>query len=393
MAVGLTLMLTTTGLAFYLILPTPFGVIIDPGKDSKVYTIHAAIAIDGDADFSDTALLEGWPGDGSPENPYIIDGLDIDLFGEDCPCINISNTRVSFIISNCNLTGDIGILLENVTNSELVSNTCNNNWFGIWVRFSGSNTVAKNNCSNNGKAGIFLENVINCDLVNNTCISNNEDGIWQMWSENNTIANNTCTSNGGHGIYLFKSRNTTVTNNICDNNNVAADEEFGGGIYICGSGSTSLFNNTCNDNTRYGLCIHDSNSNALENNTCNSNDIGISLVGSDYNTVTNNTCNSNDIGIYLGTSDYNAVANNTCNNNRIGIGLYALDTNLVVNNTCLGNTEHDIDGWYITDEDGTEENETDEFDPVILLPIGLAGIIMLGAAWRMLSGIREFNKT
>ncbi|MCK5239872.1 MAG: hypothetical protein KAR33_10015, partial [Candidatus Thorarchaeota archaeon] len=30
-------------------------------------TPHGPIAIDGDASFSDTALLEGWPGDGSPE--------------------------------------------------------------------------------------------------------------------------------------------------------------------------------------------------------------------------------------------------------------------------------------------------------------------------------------
>ncbi|MHA1909534.1 MAG: hypothetical protein ACW98Y_19705, partial [Candidatus Thorarchaeota archaeon] len=39
-------------------------------------TPHGPIAIDGDASFSDIAQLEGWPGDGSPENPYIIDGLD-----------------------------------------------------------------------------------------------------------------------------------------------------------------------------------------------------------------------------------------------------------------------------------------------------------------------------
>ena len=40
---------------------------------------HDPIAIDGDASFSDTAQLEGWPGDGSPENPYIIDGLTLIL--------------------------------------------------------------------------------------------------------------------------------------------------------------------------------------------------------------------------------------------------------------------------------------------------------------------------
>ena len=70
-------------------------------------TPHAPIAIDGDANFTDTALLEGWHGDGSPENPFIIDRLDIDLGGNNGSCISITNTQVSFIISNCNLTGAI----------------------------------------------------------------------------------------------------------------------------------------------------------------------------------------------------------------------------------------------------------------------------------------------
>jgi parallel beta-helix repeat protein len=74
--------------------------------------------------------------------------------------------------------------------------------------------------------------------------------------------------------------------------------------------------------------------------------------------------------------------NNTCNNNRIGIYLYDLGSNTVENNTFSGNTEHDI----------LEEFETEEFvaiDPVVLLVVGLAGITLLGAGWRMaeLSGV------
>ena len=115
-----------------------------------------SIAIDGDADFAATALLEGWPGDGSSENPYIIDGLGIDLGNEDGNCIMINNTRVSFTISNCNLTGAnnqmmeggcAGILLFNVFNGELVNNTCNNNKIGIYLIESDSNTVADNTCT------------------------------------------------------------------------------------------------------------------------------------------------------------------------------------------------------------------------------------------------------
>jgi hypothetical protein len=34
---------------------------------------------------------------------------------------------------------------------------------------------------------------------------------------------------------------------------------------------------------------------------------------------------------------------------------------------------------------------TEELDPVVLLPIGLAGIVMLGSGWKLLSGIRKYN--
>jgi hypothetical protein len=51
----------------------------------------------------------------------------------------------------------------------------------------------------------------------------------------------------------------------------------------------------------------------------------------------------------------------------------------------------------MTEEDGTEEIGTgedgiEESGPGVLLFIGFAGIIMLGAGWKLLSGIREFNR-
>ena len=69
---------------------------------------------------------------------------------------------------------------------------------------------------------------------------------------------------------------------------------------------------------------------------------------------------SNEIGIYLDDeSDFNTVENNTFS----------------------GNTEHDTLGEYMTEES----------DPEVFLLVGFAGIIVLGAGWRMLSGIRKFN--
>jgi len=215
-AVSLTFILMTSGLVYYLMLPPPYTPPPPPPPP------HAVIAIDGDANFSDTALLEGWPGDGSPENPFIIDGLDIVVDGGHL--ISISNTRVSFTISNCNLTGacvntmygtdGTGIYLNNVTNGELVNNICNSNWHGISLGESDHNTVVNNTCINNrgicippswygvvtphpggNDIGISLEESDSNFVVDNIC-NNNEIGIYlDDESEFNTVENNTFSGN------------------------------------------------------------------------------------------------------------------------------------------------------------------------------------------------------
>ena len=379
-------------------LPKPL--LIVNGEDDVFNNIgRGIIVIDGDANFSDTALLEGWPGDGSAENPFIIDGLEIDRGGEEGHCISIRNTQVSFIMRNCRLTGanitnpsfivppmlhsfltlsGAGVLLLNVSNGELVNNTCNSNCrFGIYLMDSHLNTVVNNTCYSNG-IGIFIWSSSSNTLVNNTCNSNRQ-GITLMNSHSNTVANNTCSSNEDSGIDLGGSHNI-VANNTCNNNtyygiqlyeatlNTVADNTCNnntwGGIGLYMSGANIVVNNTCTNNG-FGISFYESYSNTVVNNTCFHNRIGISIDGSDYNTMVNNTCNSNDIGIslepirvhivdidvtYWIESFSNTVANNTCNYNRIGIYVYGSESNTVVNNTFLGNTEHDI----------VDESELDE---------------------------------
>ncbi|MHA1937726.1 MAG: right-handed parallel beta-helix repeat-containing protein, partial [Candidatus Thorarchaeota archaeon] len=260
MVVGLSFILITTGLTYYLIQPSPL-----PYQPLQL-TPHGAIEIDGDANFAATALLEEWPGDGSPENPYIIDGLEIDLGDGPSHCIDIRNTRVSFIISNCNLTGayplgwqyrEAGIHLNNVTNGELVENIVDSNYNGIILYKSDYNTVVNNTFNNNTRNGIALEESDSNTVINNICNKNNF-GIRLGSSNHNTVANNTC-NNNDYGIHLYESHSNTVTDNICNNNRF--------GIYLDnGSESNTMANNTCNSN-RIGIYLTESDSNTVENNT------------------------------------------------------------------------------------------------------------------------------
>ncbi|MFW9792999.1 MAG: NosD domain-containing protein [Candidatus Thorarchaeota archaeon] len=413
------------------------AVVSEPEKQRMLvaYAPHGRIAIDGDANFSDTALLEGWPGDGSPENPFIIDGLDINVGYAGGYCISINNTLVSFTISNCNLSSmpggiilSAGIHLENVTNGELVNNNISTGFDGISLLSSDSNTVSDNTCYNNwidiilvsshfnivennigeiilesshsntvennisyislesshsnivdnNIGDISLESSNSNTIISNIC-TNNENGIFFTGSHN-TVANNTCT-NGEFGISFSGSHNN-VTNNNCSNNT-----EYG--IYLSNAESNTVSYNTCNNNS-HGIYTTDSDSNTVMNNNCSNNtEFGIYLNNAESNTVSYNTCNNNNYGIFLYDSHLNTVANNICNYNGIGIYLDLSETNTVAHNTCLRNTEHDI---YLSDSEfnTVENNITTLTYSVILLLGGVLfllplGIVVVGFRKRMVS--------
>ncbi|MFX1559791.1 MAG: nitrous oxide reductase family maturation protein NosD [Promethearchaeota archaeon] len=331
-------------------------------------TTHGPIAIDGDANFSATAFLEGWPGYGSPEHPFIIDGLDIDLGGAPGNCIGISNTQVSFIIRNCILTGAVistpwgaggwGIYLLNVANGELVNNTClDTDGSGIFLLASDYNTLADNTCINTGN-GIDL------------CISNH-----------NTVANNTCNTDG-NGIWLT-GNHTTVVNNTCNSNG-------GHGIKLEISNSNTVADNTCTSNGEDGISLDDSHFNIVTNNMCNSSNYnGIELYLSDDNTLESNICiNNTGIGILLDGSNFNTLTKNICNYNRIGIWFHNSYSNTWVKNICSGNTEQGMFEDFEPEE--PEEIEFPEVEvPEALLVFGFITLTLLGAGWRKTKLSRE----
>jgi parallel beta-helix repeat protein len=377
MAVGLSFILATS-LLYYLMLATAQSPIQPAPRTSLQITPQGGIAIDGDVSFLATAQLKGWPGDGSPGDPYIIDGLDIDLGGEFGNCIDIRNTQMSFIISNCNLTGAyFGICLENVTNGELFNNTCVHNFSGIYLIDSDYNTVVNNICTDNDDCGIMFYNSDSNIADNNICNYNEYAGIYNSWeSWDNTVVNNTCSNNRIHGIHLLFSDFIITTDNTC----------FGNGHYgirVEYSHNTTLVNNNCSSNAIVGIELGDSHYTIITNNTCNHNNLGMFIDDSNLCTIVNNDCFYNDVGIELSNSNYNVVAGNDCSNNIKCIYIYESSSNMVFNNTCNCYTEHD---FHFDDPDTITE-----FDSVVPLLIGSAGIIVLGAGRKLVTRIRKFD--
>jgi hypothetical protein len=68
---------------------------------NSVNLISKRIYIDGNPAFDSMATTEGWPGNGSAVDPYIIDGYGFNLHGTSGWGVYIQNTDRHFIMSNC----------------------------------------------------------------------------------------------------------------------------------------------------------------------------------------------------------------------------------------------------------------------------------------------------
>ncbi len=145
----------------------------DVNIEDTDYTVREPIRIDGNDDFAAQVAAEGWPGDGSEGDPYVIEGYEIDGTGYGYG-IYIGNTTVHFVVRNC--------YIHNVTVKD--------------------GTQEQN-------TGIYLYKVQNGRFEDNNLY--NKHGFVLWYSENNIIHNNTITA--GRGIHLWYSDNNTISNN------------------------------------------------------------------------------------------------------------------------------------------------------------------------------------
>ena len=372
-------------------------------------TVHAPIHITSNSDFASQASANGWPGDGTQGNPYMIDGYDIDGQGGTY-CIWIENTSVWFVIRNCklwNATSTVsepygtGICLKNVQHGTLANNNCSGNSYGISLYSSSNyNNITNNNCSGNSY-GISLYSSSNNNITNNNCSGNSWGGIYlHSSSNNNNITNNYCSGNSHYGIYLYSSSNNNIMNNtlwnngigigggslehwnthIIENNTVNGKPVYyyknqDGGTVHSDAGQVILANCTnmvvsglTLTNTSIGIELGFSSYNNITNNNCSGNSWGIFLDESCNNNITNNNCSGNSWGgISLAGSSNNNITNNNCSGNEGGIHLSSSNNNNITNNYCSGNSH---DGIYLhssSNNNITNNNCSDNSDDGIYL--------------------------
>lgn len=223
-------------------------------------------------------------------------------------CIDNSDNNV---IENCNIHDNTGrgIFIYTYSDGNSIKNCdiSNNSLYGVQIHDNSDNNVIENcdiyehdNVNNNG---IYISGTSIGNNVKNCDVSNNYRGIKISSSDSNTIIDSNIGSNNDAGIVMITdSGSNTVTNcNIYSNDD---------GINITGfstypSSQNDIMNCNIYSNTQYGICISGfSNSNRIINrNNIRDNDYGIYISDSDssnneihHNNFENNNYNAYDAG-------------------------------------------------------------------------------------------------
>ncbi len=156
-------------------------------------------------------------GNGIESDPYIIEDI---LFTGTAFCLSIFNSAKYFIITNCTISGNKGLLLSNVTNGQIIdSNIINNVGEGMNIDTCSAILVSGNNITDN-VAGVLLNDCTFASFSNNNISNNLGEGISLETSNNNIlISENNIKNNTAEGIMIDKDsfNNTIWGNDISDN--------------------------------------------------------------------------------------------------------------------------------------------------------------------------------
>jgi parallel beta-helix repeat protein len=340
--------------------------------------------INNDTEFAALAVAEGWVGDGSAGNPYIIENYDIDGGGFGY-CIYIGNTTVNFIIRDSsfyNSSGNggayywnSGVALFNAPNGTMTGNTFENcTGDALYLDGITNITISQNTFLNGTASGIYMESSTGNFIDNNTFDNNNYGLEMNTNSNSNIITNNTFTNNS-EALDLWTCDNNIIADNIGDNNGMFAylfsgcnGNEFvnntisnsGTGIYLQSNcDGNTIQNNTIFNLTQEGIIIESSDSNTIDSNDIQKCREGIYTILALLNTISNNTLSNNsNNGIYLDpSSDQNTISNNTLTDNgEYGILMISADFNIIIYNDIFNNNLYGINATNTTNDNEIHHN-------------------------------------
>ncbi|MHA2025459.1 MAG: right-handed parallel beta-helix repeat-containing protein [Candidatus Thorarchaeota archaeon] len=317
-------------------LPTTMNSVLQSSDENNTITIqdqqnpsyvpHSPIIINSNSDFES----QGWPGNGTLNNPYVIEGFSIITDGE--MCITISNTDVFFIIKDCQISSSShweglwnrGVTLGNVTHGVIENLTISKKWMGIYIGSSSNCSVSECEIYDNGLAmhihGLYnKEYPENCTIFNNTLYDNRE-GIHLSHVRHCSVDQNDILG----AIYFEETIECVVSNNRIDGSQAGFWSYF---LSLYDTVDTLVVNNTM-INSGLEFDIFGNPSVQLHNNTVNDKPIGY------FVDISDSVISPNDYGqLILVNCDNVTVRDGTISNTAKGVSFYSCSDCIIENVT------------------------------------------------------------
>lgn len=181
---------------------------IEKQATQENYEYHVRIVIVDESDFA----AYGFSGQGTSQNPYAIEGLNITGAGS---CIWIEEVEVYFVIRNCFLRPGINspaISMQDCRNGKVTNCWIQDAWRGIALSWS-SNMVISDNVIVSGIIGIESSIGFNHSYSGNIIVENSFG--CDINDHNSTIVDNRIYANTRNGLTLTGgSYNNTISGNI-----------------------------------------------------------------------------------------------------------------------------------------------------------------------------------
>jgi len=340
-----------------------------------------------DGNWSATTSYDWCSGDGSWNNPYIIENVTINAFGSPTGCGILIENSINdyFIIRNCTVFNsgttilNAGIRMENTNNGILKNNTCStDNCYGIHLVDNCYNHTILENIANDNSRGINIENGnMNILLINNTLSYNKYDGI-RLYGDHCNVSNNYLKNNGQYGIVLSGHNNTIKGNQIYKGGlllshgnlenlnshdvdatnlvnekhlywysnrvNLGANDFIDAGQVILVNCTDSLITNLNVSYAGNGITLYYCNNNNVTNNIANYNSNEGIFIWGDYNIISGNTANNNYYGLSIHQGNNRVFENTVTHNDREGIS-FAGSYNSFLTNNVSHNQNDGMVGW------------------------------------------------
>ncbi len=180
-------------------------------EEDLLLSSNDVIRIDSDDEFENFSVAEGIPGNGSEEDPYVIEGYDIDAEGNGNG-IFIGNTTVHFTIKDCSVYN------ASKDHSSLYKKGAAISFFNV---VNGS--VTENNCSDSFN-GILLDKTTSVILEENSFMGNDAYGLYIYYSSDNTVYRNQFL--GDDGIYIYSGSDNRFYENNFERSNFYFEDRF-----------------------------------------------------------------------------------------------------------------------------------------------------------------------